>query len=148
MQLCIHRGANQVGGSCVELTCQNATILIDVGLPLDFDFSDDPESHLPQPLFDQLRDGNKNIDAVILSHAHLDHYGLAGMLPEGIPVYCGKVSAELMAITGQTSPEKEWGAGHIILLILQLKRLNFASNMALKGLFGGEKYPFKERKAH
>jgi hypothetical protein len=38
------------------------------------------------------------------------------------------------------------GSGHIILLILQLKRLNFASNMALKGHFWGEKYPFKERK--
>ena len=29
----------------------------------------------------------------------------------------------------------EWGSGHIILLILQLKRLNFASNMALEGHF-------------
>jgi len=27
--------------------------------------------------------------------------------------------------------EGEWGSGHIILLILQLKRLNFASNMAV-----------------
>ena len=35
----------------------------------------------------------------------------------------------------------------IILLILQLKRLNFASNMALKGHFQGEKHPFKERKS-
>jgi|GEM_PF-4360346 len=42
----------------------------------------------------------------------------------------------------------EWGSVHIILLILKLKRLNFASNMALKGHFWGEKYPFKERKAH
>jgi hypothetical protein len=42
----------------------------------------------------------------------------------------------------------EWGSGHIILLTLQLKRLNFISNMALKGHFWGEKYPFKERKAH
>ncbi len=40
------------------------------------------------------------------------------------------------------------GVGHIILLILQLKHLNFASNMALKGHFWGEKNPFKERKAH
>jgi hypothetical protein len=40
------------------------------------------------------------------------------------------------------------GSGHIILLIFQLKRLNFASNMALKGHFWGEKYPIKDRKAH
>jgi len=106
MQLCIHRGAKQVGGSCVELTYKDTAILIDAGLPLDYDFSEDPGTHLPQPLFDNLKNGNKKIDAVILSHAHLDHYGLAGMLPEEVPVYCGKASSELMAITGQMSPEK------------------------------------------
>ncbi|MBW2228642.1 MAG: hypothetical protein JRG99_15385 [Deltaproteobacteria bacterium] len=50
----------------------------------------------------------------------------------------------------------EWGSGRIILLILQLKRLKFASNMAVDsnnkcnvilvvGIF--EKHPFKERKS-
>ena len=106
MQITIHRGSHQVGGSCVELTCQDAAILIDVGLPLDCDLNDDPRSHLPQPLFKEIEESNKKLHAVILSHAHLDHYGLAGMLPQGIPVYCGKASAELMAITGQISPDK------------------------------------------
>ncbi|NQT70667.1 MAG: MBL fold metallo-hydrolase [Desulfobacteraceae bacterium] len=106
MQFIIHRGARQVGGSCVELNFNDSTILLDIGLPLDSDFSDDPEFYLPQPLFNELKNGKKKIDAAILSHAHLDHYGLAGMLPTGVPVYCGKASAELMAITGQISPEK------------------------------------------
>lgn len=106
MNLTIHRGAHEVGGNCVELFHRDSTILLDIGLPLDYDFSDDPEAILPQPLLENLKDGNKKIDAVILSHAHLDHYGLAGMLPQRVPVYCGKASAELMAITGQMSPEK------------------------------------------
>jgi ribonuclease J len=106
MRVCIHRGAHQVGGSCVELSYRDSSILVDVGLPLDFDFSDNPELHLPQPLFDKLMRGEKNIDAVILSHAHLDHYGLGGILPEGIPVYCGKATAELIDMSAQINPEK------------------------------------------
>ena len=42
MQLIIHRGAHEVGGSCVELTFEDSTILLDVGLPLDSNFGDDP----------------------------------------------------------------------------------------------------------
>lgn len=90
----------------MELSQDETTILLDIGLPLDHDFSDDPELSLPQPLFDDLREGDKKIDAVILSHAHLDHYGLAGTLPLSVPVFCGKASSELMAITGQMRSEK------------------------------------------
>lgn len=107
MQIIIHRGAQEVGGSCVELSFRDTTILLDVGLPLDFDFSDDPELHLPQPLFYKLRTDEKNVEAVFLSHAHLDHYGLAGILPEGIPVYCGKGTAELIDMSAQINPEKK-----------------------------------------
>jgi ribonuclease J len=101
MQLIIHRGARQVGGSCVELSHGNCTILLDVGLPLDSGFNDNPESHLPQPLFDDIRKGAKKISGVLLSHAHMDHCGLAGMLPRDIPLYCGRASAELMDITAK-----------------------------------------------
>jgi len=106
MQVIIHRGARQVGGSCVEVSYRDSAILLDIGLPLDYDFSENIESHLPQPLFDKLRKDEKNIDAVILSHAHLDHYGLAGMLPNEVSVYCGEASAELISITGLMSPQK------------------------------------------
>ena len=57
MQIIIHRGAHQVGGSCVELSCNDSTILVDVGLPLDFDFSDDPELHLLNPFLTNWREG-------------------------------------------------------------------------------------------
>ena len=37
LQLIIHRGSHQIGGNCVELVSPNARILIDCGLPLDYD---------------------------------------------------------------------------------------------------------------
>ncbi len=40
--------------------------------------------------------------------------------------------------------EYEWGLGHIILLILQLKRLNFASNMAVERYFCHANWAFKK----
>ena len=106
MQLIIHRGAHEVGGSCVELTFEDSTILLDVGLPLDSNFGDDPSAKAPQPLFQQLEIGNKKVDGVVLSHAHLDHYGLAGILPDEIPIYCGEATAELISITVQMANNK------------------------------------------
>jgi len=105
LKIVIHRGAHEVGGSCVELNFKDSTILLDIGLPLGYNFDDDIDSSLPQPLFQDLRQGAKKVDAVILSHAHLDHYGLAGMLPQGIPVYCGEASVELMALSKEVSPK-------------------------------------------
>ncbi|MFC1793847.1 hypothetical protein ACFL3Q_09705 [Planctomycetota bacterium] len=34
MKLTIHRGANEIGGSCVEVTAGNTRILLDFGMPL------------------------------------------------------------------------------------------------------------------
>lgn len=103
MQLIVHRGANQVGGSCIEISHENFTILLDIGLPLDSGFDDDMESNLPQPLFNEIRQGIKKINAVLLSHAHMDHYGLVGMLPREIPLYTGQASADLINLTSKIS---------------------------------------------
>ena len=34
LNLIIHRGTHEIGGSCVELATKNTRILIDIGLPL------------------------------------------------------------------------------------------------------------------
>jgi len=31
---CIHRGAHEIGGTCVELACEGARVLLDLGMPL------------------------------------------------------------------------------------------------------------------
>ena len=40
MHICIHRGAQEIGGSCVELESQGQRLILDLGLPLDAEKND------------------------------------------------------------------------------------------------------------
>lgn len=101
MILTIHRGSDQIGGSCVEIQSENgARLVLDVGMPLTKpDGNDWPRGTMVRPS-DELRnegilpnidglyaDSKPGISALILSHAHLDHYGLAHHVHPKIPVY-------------------------------------------------------------
>ena len=86
MQLTIHRGTEEIGGSCVEIGTEATRIFIDAGLPLD-----DSPARLP----DTIRRAN----AVFVSHCHQDHYGLLEGLPEGIPVHIGEVGWSFIQAT-------------------------------------------------
>jgi ribonuclease J len=93
MRLRIHRGANEIGGSCVELEAQGQSILLDLGLPLD---ATDAEVSL-LPHISGLMDGsNPNLLGVILSHTHGDHHGLTGLVHPSIPVFMGARAETLL----------------------------------------------------
>jgi len=111
MELTIHRGAREVGGSCIEITSGKNRIIIDAGLPLPFMDGDSKEECLPQPLFNDIRSGRNKPDAVFLSHAHLDHYGLVSFLPPDAPIYCGKNTRKLMELSCLLDPEKHLISG-------------------------------------
>ena len=96
-QFIIHRGSHQIGGNCVELATRNARILIDCGLPLDYDEQD---VVTPNEIRENARKWLQNCDAVFLSHYHADHYGLLNEAPQGTKVYATKETAELMKISG------------------------------------------------
>lgn len=86
MQITIHRGTQEIGGTVIEVTTANTSILLDLGLPLsstsnNFDIT-------------KLRP-----DAVLVSHPHQDHYGLIDQLDSQIPVYMGEVGKELICAT-------------------------------------------------
>ncbi len=97
MTLSIHRGTHEIGGSCVELRTAEAKMLIDFGLPLDYD------KRTPEEQEQIRRDAAewcKGVDTLFLSHAHTDHYGLFDLLPEGTPVYATEETFAMLALDG------------------------------------------------
>ncbi len=85
MKIKIKKGTDEIGGSCVELSTKNKTILLDYGTPL----SKDSNSL-------KIED---NIDGILISHPHQDHFGEIINIKDDVPIYCGELSLELMNAT-------------------------------------------------
>lgn len=88
MKLRIHRGAHQIGGSCVEIEHEGQRIILDYGLPLDG--NSDNEDLAPM-----ISDAD-GISAVLISHPHIDHYGLLHYLNKNIPVAIGEAAKNII----------------------------------------------------
>lgn len=84
MDVTIYRGAEEIGGNCMGLHTGQTKILVDFGLPLDFQERSRQEQ-------DKIRADAavwaKDAHAVFISHSHADHYGLLPVLPKGTPVF-------------------------------------------------------------
>lgn len=87
MKIIIHRGRNEIGGNCIEIISPQIRILLDIGQPL----SDESVLLTPE---------QKNVDAVIISHPHQDHYGLIDQVPGDVPVYMGLTAQKLIRAIG------------------------------------------------
>ena len=114
MTFSIHRGADEIGGSCVEICSAKARIVIDIGMPLmnrdgsPFDSAkikelskEDliKEKTLPNiPILYDLACDKET--ALLISHAHLDHYGLIPFVDKKIPVYLGEATHKLIELSG------------------------------------------------
>ncbi len=85
-------GFREVGRSCILLQTPQSNVLLDCGVR----FTSDPFPHLNVPEFDL-----QSIDAIILSHAHLDHCGAIPALYEmGYkgPLYTTAPTRDLMSM--------------------------------------------------
>lgn len=118
MKLKIHRGTHEIGGTCVEIWTDTTRILLDFGMPLvekdgsEFDF--DKYKILP---IDELikagvlpdvngiyNDDKILIDALLISHAHQDHWGLYNYINPKIKCYLGRATLKLIEINNLFTP--------------------------------------------
>ena len=97
MTLTIHRGTHEIGGSCVEIRTDKAKILIDLGMPLDYDKHTTEEQ---TQIRSDAAEWCKGVDALFLSHAHADHYGFIGLLPQDTPIYATEETFAMLALDG------------------------------------------------
>lgn len=115
MKLTIHRGTHEIGGSCIELCSSSgkSCIVIDVGMPLvtrdgvPFDWRKykrlGQEQLLEQgilPAVDGLYGQQEpRIAAVLLSHAHQDHYGFVRFVHQDIPLYMSRGTKSIIEVS-------------------------------------------------
>jgi len=92
VRVCIHRGAQQVGGSCIEVEHEGARLVLDAGVPLESELGAD---HLPLSI-PTLIDGDPAIIGLVISHGHPDHYGLVEQVHSSVPVYVGEATQRVL----------------------------------------------------
>jgi ribonuclease J len=120
MQLIIHRGTQEIGGTCVEIATDQTRIMLDFGMPL-VDARKEPfdSKTLVGKTADSLKKSKilpdikglynteeKSIDAILISHSHMDHYGLLSYVHKGIPVYMSQGAQELVEVSSIFTPNK------------------------------------------
>lgn len=93
MRARIHRGAAEVGGSCVELESEGERLVLDLGRPLWVEADD--EVQLPA-IRGLLGDGGRGLAGVVITHGHPDHYGLIEGISAEVPVYIGEAAARIL----------------------------------------------------
>ena len=100
-RLTIHRSADEIGGNCIEISYDGHRILLDAGAPL--------QGGPNAPLIPESLPLDASVDGLIISHPHLDHYGLLPCLPKHWPVWMGEgteiLSRMTLALSGKKIPQ-------------------------------------------
>lgn len=99
MQICIHRGTHEIGGSCVEIESHQQRIVLDLGLPLNSDIED-----INLPNISGFMNSDSSLLGIFVSHPHLDHYGLTKKLESDTPIYIGPDAKKIINISRRFVP--------------------------------------------
>ena len=109
MKLIIHRGSHEIGGTCIELISDNSRILIDAGLPLPSADGNVSKEKIPATLKYSLKQTTVPLKGILISHPHLDHYGLLSQISYDVPVFAGRAASVLMKTTLElTDKNNKW----------------------------------------
>lgn len=113
MDIIIYRGTKEIGGTLIELCTSTTRILIDAGYPLFLNNQPIAEDVAKKSYTELLALGvlpdirglyawdQRGFDAVIISHAHIDHYGLLKYIDPLIPVYLSQGTETLIRVSQQ-----------------------------------------------
>lgn len=113
MRLIVHRGTKEIGGNCIEIATDSTRIILDVGKPL-FDANRKPfdDRVLRDKSIEELLEAKvlpdvpglftdgPTPDAILLTHAHMDHTGFLDHTRSEIPVYATRGTKKMMKAGG------------------------------------------------
>lgn len=119
MRFKIHRGTQEIGGTCVEIWTDTTRILVDFGMPLvnkdGSEFNFDKYKDLPTDELIRLgvlpnvkgvyNDYKLLIDGLLISHPHQDHWGLYNFINPTIKCYLGQATHKLIEINNLFTPQ-------------------------------------------
>ena len=103
MKLGFAGGAREVGGSCICIRIQDRGILFDSGIRQSGNKDPLPNFRLIQEM--------GGIDAIIISHAHMDHIGSLPLISRAYPnaqIYMTPMTMELSRVLLQDSLKIMW----------------------------------------
>jgi ribonuclease J len=92
LHVIVHRGTQQIGGSCIEVASSTTRLILDCGWPLEGDHNSTP------PSVPGLFAPGQPPNALLLSHAHPDHTGFIDQIPETIPIYATVATSKIMHV--------------------------------------------------
>ena len=93
MQLSFSGGAMEIGGSCIYLRAAGRGILLDAGIRQGGSKDPIPDFRLIQQM--------GGVDAILVSHAHMDHTGTLPIISKAYPqarIYMTAMTADLVRV--------------------------------------------------
>lgn len=122
MNLIIHRGTHEIGGSCLEVISGDSRIIIDIGMPLvdssgeKFNINNYSSLSCEVLVSGKLLPDvegvykwdmqSRKVDGILISHPHMDHYGFYNYLREDSNYYLGKSAKHIIDMTCIFTPIK------------------------------------------